>query len=76
MHELPGGIVTNNPPANPGGKRDVGSIPAGRYPGLGNSNNPLGILAWKIPGQRSLGYRVTKIRTPLNIGTARPRLLR
>ena len=34
---FPGGTVINNPPANVGGKRDVGSIPGlGRYPGVGN----------------------------------------
>ena len=48
---FPGGSVVKNTPANAG---DVGSIPVGRYPGEGNSNqlqysclgNPMGRGAW------------------------------
>ena len=66
---FPGGTVINNPPANPGGKRDMGSIPAlGRYPGIGNSN-PLWYSCLGNPWTEEPGYRVTKIRTPLSIGT-------
>ena len=37
--DLPGGSVVNNPPANAGDPRDVGSIPgSGRCPGVGNGN--------------------------------------
>ena len=50
-------LEVKNLPANAGDIRDVGSIPAlGRSPG-GEYDNPLCILAWRIPGQRSLeGY--------------------
>ena len=42
-------LVVKNPPANVGDVRDMGSIPwSGRSPGLGN-DNPLNILAWRIP---------------------------
>ena len=66
---FPGGTVINNPPANVGGKRDVGSIPGlGRYPGVGNSN-PLWYSCLENPWTEEPGRRVTKIWTPLSTGT-------
>ena len=49
--------VVGNPPANAGDARDIGLILGlGRSPGAGNGNYS-SILAWKIPGQKSLvGY--------------------
>ena len=42
-------LVVNNPPANAGQARDVGSIPGlGRSPGEGIATHS-SILAWKIP---------------------------
>ena len=36
---FPGGSVVNNPPANAGDTRDLGSIPgSGRFPGVGHGN--------------------------------------
>ena len=55
---FPGGAVINNPPANAGDTRDMGSIPgSGRCPGGGNGN-PLQCSCLENPqGQRSLvGY--------------------
>ena len=52
---FPGGAVINNPPANAGYKRALGSIPgSGRSPGVGNGNplqyscleNPMDRGAW------------------------------
>ena len=46
--------TSQHPPANAGDVRDVGSIPgSGRFPGGGHGNHS-SILAWRIPGQRSL----------------------
>ena len=49
--------MVKNLPANAGGLRDTGSIyRVERTPG-GGHGNPLCILAWRIPGLRSLaGY--------------------
>ena len=45
-------LEVENPSAN---AREVGSIPGlGRYP-EGENVNPLGILAWKIPGTEEPG---------------------
>ena len=53
--DLPGGSVVNNPPANAGDPRDVGSIPgSGRCPGVGNGN-PLQYSCWKLPWTEELG---------------------
>ena len=42
-------LMVKNPPANAGATGDGGSIPgSGRSPG-GRCDNPLGILAWRIP---------------------------
>ena len=42
-------LVVKNPPANAGATGDGGSISgSGRSPG-GGCDNPLGILAWRIP---------------------------
>ena len=42
-------LVVNNPPANAGQARDVGSIPGlGRSPGEGIATHS-SIFAWKIP---------------------------
>ena len=55
-----------NPLASAGDTRDLSLTPwSGRSPGVGNGNSRH-ILAWKIPGQRSLaGYSpwVTKSQT-------------
>ena len=53
--DLPGGSVVNNPPANAGDPRDVGSIPgSGRRPWVGNGN-PLQYSCWKLPWTEELG---------------------
>ena len=54
---FPGAPVVRNPPANAGDARDIGLIlRLGRSPGAGNGNYS-SILAWNIPGQKSLvGY--------------------
>ena len=42
-------LVVKNPPANGGGRRDMGLISGwGRDPGGGNGNHS-SILAWRIP---------------------------
>ena len=42
-------LVVNNPPANVGDVRDMGSIPRwGRSPGEGNGTH-FSILVWRIP---------------------------
>ena len=42
-------LVLKSPPINAGDVRDMGSIPGlGRSPG-GGHDNPLSILAWRIP---------------------------
>ena len=47
--------VVNNPPANAGDPRDVGSIPGlGSCPGVGNVN-PLQYSCWKLPWTEELG---------------------
>ena len=58
---FPGGTSGKNLPANAGDIRDAGSIPGSeRSPGSGH-DNPLSILAWRIPwteepgGLRSIG---------------------
>ena len=39
IRSIPGGSVVNNPPANAGDTRDLGSIPgSGRFPGVGHGN--------------------------------------
>ena len=39
MLQFPGGSVGNNPPANAGDTRNMGSVPeSGRSPGVGNVN--------------------------------------
>ena len=39
MLQFPGGSVVNNPPANAGDTRNMGSVPeSGRSPGVGNGN--------------------------------------
>ena len=39
MLQFPGGSVGNNPPANAGDTRNMGSVPeSGRSPGVGNGN--------------------------------------
>ena len=50
-------LVVKNPPANAGNIRNAGSIPGlGRSPEEGMATHS-SILAWRIPGQRSLvGY--------------------
>ena len=46
---FPGGTVVNNPLANEGKARNMGSIPGwGIFPGLGNGNHS-SFLAWEIP---------------------------
>ena len=60
-------LVLKSPPINAGDVRDMGSIPGlGRSPG-GGHDNPLSILAWRIPwteepgGLQSIGlHRVRR----------------
>ena len=47
--DFSGGSVINNPPANAGDTRDMGSIPGlGRFPGKEMAAHS-SILAWRIP---------------------------
>ena len=68
-------LVVKDPPANPGGTRDAGSVPgSGRSPGGGHS-----ILAWRIPTDRgarwAMVHRVAKGRTRLKRLTTHARVL-
>ena len=50
-----GGVLVNNPSANPGDAGDVGLIPgSGRSPRVGSSY-PLVFLAWNIPWTEEAG---------------------
>ena len=67
--DLPGGSVVNNPPANAGDPRDVGSIPgSGRSPGEGYGN-PLQYSCPENPMDRGIWqatvHRVAKSQTQL-----------
>ena len=57
--ELPGGAVVKNPPANVGDARDVGSISGWEDPLEEELATHSSVLAWEIPGERSLlGYSI------------------
>ena len=49
MRGFPGGASVKNPPANAIDVRDAGSVPGWGSSLAGGHDNPLRILAWRIP---------------------------